>query len=299
MSFGQSPGISLSVEYATKATKSTSGIEWPALHALLAKQDAGFDLTTPPPIYSGESSQWALWCGVALVRAGLADLLYLSLTDYIQHSHAPADEGALTFYAGLDRAIGALDALGVNLCLTADHGMNAKQRADGSPNVIYLESRLRELFPNVEPAPRVILPITDPYVAHHGALGSFAAVHFGGMTSSEAQQATQYIRELPGITEVYDRADTVRLLELPEDRIGDLSVLSARNVAIGRSPEYHDLSVLASASTGSGLRSHGGRYEEMVPMILSRPLTTHHQRLSTLDPRNFDAFDYLLNGSVA
>ena len=99
----------------------------------------------------------------------MGDFLYLSTTDYIQHRHAPEEASALDFYAGVDVELGRLLELGAVVGLTADHGMNAKQRSDGSPNVIYLESALVEKFGK---GFRVILPITDPYVAHHGALGS-------------------------------------------------------------------------------------------------------------------------------
>jgi phosphonoacetate hydrolase len=71
----------------------------------------------------------------------------------------------------VDVELGRLLKSGAIVGLTADHGMNAKQKADGSPNVIYLETALVEKFGK---GFRVILPITDPYVAHHGALGSFA-----------------------------------------------------------------------------------------------------------------------------
>src|SRR6185295_3973570 len=101
-------------------------------------------------------------------------LLYLSTTDFIQHKFTPTDREALDFYAGIDQQLGRLMQLGAVIGFTADHGMNAKQKADGSPNVLYLESLLDEKFGN---GFRVILPITDPYVVHHGALGSFAVVH--------------------------------------------------------------------------------------------------------------------------
>jgi hypothetical protein len=46
---------------------------------------------------------------------------------------------------------------------------------DGTPDVIYLQDWFDARLG--AGAARVILPITDPYVVHHGALGSFATVY--------------------------------------------------------------------------------------------------------------------------
>jgi phosphonoacetate hydrolase len=70
-----------------------------------------------------------------------------------------------------------------------------------------------------------------------------------------------------------------------------LVVLSGRDVVLGRTPEYHDLKALQG-----GLRSHGGRYEEMVPFILSEPLKPEYTAKAVGDPRNFDIFDFTMNG---
>jgi phosphonoacetate hydrolase len=75
----------------------------------------------------------------------------------------------------MDRNLARLDALGATIVVTADHGMNAKHGADGQPNVIYLQDTLDA--GSARTTARVILPITDPYVVHHGALGSFALVY--------------------------------------------------------------------------------------------------------------------------
>ena len=181
----------------------------------------------------------------------------------------------------------ACRALGAVIGFTADHGMNAKQRPDGSPNVIYLESELAERF---GAGFRVILPITDPYVAHHGALGSFAQVHLPeGLAASAVRD---WLLQRPGISECHERAVAARLMELPEDRMGDLVVASARDVVLGRTPAYHDLGALAGA-----LRSHGGRYEEMVPLIFSEPLNADYAARAAADVRNFDIFEFTCNGT--
>jgi phosphonoacetate hydrolase len=269
-------GIGFSAEQADQATAATHGIS--EVEALVGQ--------ATPTIYSAEASLFVLRAGVALVEKGLADCLYLSLTDYMQHRYAPDAPEALDFHAAIDGEIGRLLALGVRVGATADHGMNAKQKPDGAPNIIYLESLLREEW---GPGVRVILPITDPYVAHHGALGSFAVIHLPDALPSAP--IARRLMGLDGITEVYDRETAARKLELPADRIGDLVVLSARDVVLGRTPDYHDLAALEG-----GLRSHGGRYEEMVPFLLSKPLSAEYGARAAGDLRNFDIFEFTLNG---
>jgi len=210
-----------------------------------------------PEIYSGDASLYVLEAGTELARSGDADFLYLSLTDYIQHSYAPDEPEAIDFVAGIDTWLGELDRLGARIVATADHGMNHKCDPSGGPQVRFLESELVAKFGD---GIRVLCPITDPYVVHHGALGSAVVVHLPdpGLTEPIAQ----FLRTLPGITEVHDRDSAVRQLELPNDLCGDLTVLSGRDWVIGRRPEYHDLAQLHGE-----LRSHGGRYEEMVPFF--------------------------------
>jgi phosphonoacetate hydrolase len=275
-------GIAFSSEKANQAQRETHGVD--GIEALVGPT---------PPIYSGEASLYVLRAGVKLLEAGLADFLYLSTTDFMQHRFAPEAAEALEFYAGIDGHLGKLLALGAVVGVTADHGMNAKQKPDGSPNVIYLETELTRKF---GPGFRVILPITDPYVAHHGALGSFAQIHLPADHTSRftLQDIMAWLLIQPGITEVHPRDTAARLMELPPDRMGDLVVCSSRDVVLGRTPEYHDLKAIEG-----GLRSHGGRYEEIVPFLLSAPLKPDYQAKARGDPRNFDLFDFTCNGTIS
>ena len=270
-------GIAFSAEKANLATKETHGIE-------NAEEVIGFPT---PAIYSAEASLFVLRAGAALIEKGIADFLYLSLTDYMQHTYAPEAEESLAFYEAMDAEIGKMIALGAIVGATADHGMNAKVKADGSPNVLFVEDMLEAQF---GAGFRVICPITDPYVKHHGALGSYVVVHVPDTTKVGAIKDWLILQ--PGITEVYDKATAARVLEQPEDRIGDLVVMSGRDVVVGRRPQYHDLSALDGS-----LRSHGGRYEEMVPMIISHPLNSAYKMKAAGDPRNFDIFDFTVNGT--
>jgi len=238
-----------------------------------------------PSVYSAELSEFVFAAGVKLMqKAQRPDVMYLSTTDYIQHKHAPGTEGADAFYAMMDRYLGQLDALGCVIALTADHGMNAKTRMDAQPDVIYLQDVLDSWLGAART--RVILPITDPYVVHHGALGSFATVYLP--TDTDATALAQRIATLRGVDSVWTRAQAAERFELPADRIGDLVVISERFTVIGTSAARHDLSALDAP-----LRSHGGVSEQRVPLILNRTATT------PLDPqrrwRNFDAFDLALN----
>ena len=231
-----------------------------------------------PSVYSAELSEFVFAAGVKLMERDRPDLMYLSTTDYVQHKAAPGTPAANAFYAMMDKYLARLDALGCAIALTADHGMNAKHRADGAPDVIYLQDVLDGWLG--AGSARVILPITDPYVVHHGALGSFATVYL-------SENVKARIAALPGIEVVLTREEAARRFELPPDRIGDLVVVSTRHVVIGTSKAKHDLSGLTEP-----LRSHGGISEQKVPLLFNRKLTglPGGRRL-----RNFDVFDLALN----
>jgi phosphonoacetate hydrolase len=235
-----------------------------------------------PNVYSAELSEFVFAAGVRLLETRRPDVMYLSTTDYVQHKHAPGDDEANRFYAMLDRYLAQLDALGAVLAFTADHGMNPKTKLDASPNVIFLQDLLDEWLGRERS--RVILPITDPYVVHHGALGSFATIY---LSADQAESVIDRLRSLFGIEVVLPRALAAERFELPPDRIGDVVVVSERSFVLGTSRSRHDLSQLELP-----LRSHGGISEQRVPLILNR-------RIEGLDGgrrwRNFDAFELALN----
>jgi phosphonoacetate hydrolase len=236
-----------------------------------------------PSVYSAALSEFIFVAGVKLMEKERPDLMYLSTTDYIQHKAAPGTPAANDFYAMIDRNLARLDALGATVVLTADHGMNAKHGSNGQPNVIYLQDTIDAWLG--ENKARVILPITDPYVVHHGALGSFALVYLAG---TEAQRAlAAKIAALPGIESVLSRAEAAAKFELPADRIGDLVVVSQLDTVIGTNQSRHDLSGLDVP-----LRSHGGLSEQKVPLLVNRAVT---EQPASRRWRNFDAFDLGLN----
>lgn len=235
-----------------------------------------------PDVYSAGLSEFVFAAGVKLAESFRPDLMYLSTTDYIQHKTAPGTKIANDFYAMIDRHLGRLDALGYNILATADHGMNDKHHADKSPNVVYLDPLFEGWLGKGKA--RVILPITDPYVVHHGALGSFATVYLP--EGAEVPGLIAKLKSTPGVQVALTRAEACAEFELPPDRLGDLVVISTRHVTLGTAPEKHDLSGLTEP-----LRSHGGLTEQRVPMISNRRLAIPAgHRL-----RTFDAFWVALN----
>jgi phosphonoacetate hydrolase len=269
----QMKGICFSAEKADQATLAEHGIDH-----VLAK--VGKPL---PSVYSADLSEFVFAAGVWLMQHQRPDVMYLSTTDYIQHKFAPGTAGANAFYAMMDGYLQHLEDMGCVIALTADHGMNAKVGMDGLPQVIYLQDWFDAWLGTA--VARVILPITDPYVVHHGALGSFATVYLPA--SVDLNQAVQRLQAVHGIEAVYTREQAAVHFELPADRIGDLVVVSERFTVLGTALAKHDLSGLDVP-----LRSHGGVSEQRVPLVLNRPITG-------LDPqrrwRNFDALDLALN----
>jgi phosphonoacetate hydrolase len=236
-----------------------------------------------PSVYSAELSEFVFAAGVKLMASKRPDLMYLSTTDYVQHKAAPGSPAANAFYAMMDGYLSQLDAMGATIVVTADHGMNDKHDAQGAPKVIYLQDVLDGWY-GAEEA-RVILPITDPYVVHHGALGSFATVYVPAQASVPGW--IERIKGIPGMELVLSRKEAAERFELPPDRIGDIVVVSEQSTVIGTSASRHDLSALEVP-----LRSHGGVSEQRVPLICNRPVTgiAAGRRL-----RNFDALDLALN----
>ncbi len=239
-----------------------------------------------PGPYEWDMSHYVLEIGLAVSReVGLLDLMYLSTTDFVQHAEGPGEEMSDCFFRRFDELLGELLDLGYVVGMVADHGMNAKHHADGSPRVHYLEDVLAAA--GVRDC-HVILPITDPYVVHHGALGSFAWIHCAAEDRNRVRLA---LAALDGVEEVFHREEAAVIYQHPEDRIGDLSVAADARTALGKSAAKHDLSVLAGP-----LRTHGGRHEQIVPIIVSHPLTPRYAALHRAGVQNSDIHDLLLNG---
>ncbi|HVY42340.1 MAG TPA: phosphonoacetate hydrolase [Hyphomicrobiaceae bacterium] len=272
LDFASGRAIAFSSERADKATKRDNGID----------DVVRFVGLPVPDVYSAGLSEFVFAAGVKLMQSARPDLMYLSTTDYIQHKVGPGTKVANDFYAMIDGYLDQLDRLGAIVVATADHGMNDKHKADKSPDVIYLQSLFDDWIGTGKA--RVILPITDPYVAHHGALGGFATVHVPA--GSDMDSLLGKLRAIEGVELAITKAEACERFELPGDRIGDIVVISTRHKVLGTAAEKHDLSGLDEP-----LRSHGGLSEQRVPMLANRKVMLPAGRRL----RNFDAFDVALN----
>ena len=274
--------VSFSAQYAQKCTLEDNGIEDVLEYVGMAQ----------PDMYSAELSLFVLEAGVKLLADRRPDILYLSLTDFIQHKYAPEEAEAQDFYRKVDDAVGRLAELGAVVGITADHGMNDKSKEDGTPNVIWLQDVLDEELG--KDSTIVICPITDPFVAHHGALGGFVRVYCNGDTNAE--DVMRIVRSLPGVESVWDRRAASRQFELPYDREGDVVVVSEAGVCIGAAERDHDLKGLE----GHRLRTHGGVSEARVPLIVSEPLNDEYRARGAGGwLRSHSIFDFTINGTHA
>jgi phosphonoacetate hydrolase len=273
--------VSFSSEYASRCTLADNGIE----------NVLEFVGMPQPDMYSMELSLFVLEAGVKLLAQRRPDLLYLSLTDWVQHKYAPEESEARRFYQALDDAFGRLAALDATVALTADHGMSDKSNAAGEPNVIWLQDILDARFGTGTTT--VICPITDAFVAHHGALGGFVRVWSRGAVT--ARQIIEHIAGIDGIEMALDRDGASRLFDMPADREGDVAVVARHDVCIGSSAKAHDLSGLK----GHRLRTHGGTSEAKVPLIVSRPLNDAYKlKAAAQTLKSWQVFDFAINGTV-
>jgi len=272
--------VSMSSQHADRCTMEDNGIE-------NALKFVGQPL---PDMYSAELSLFVLDAGIKLLEDRRPDILYLSLTDFIQHSHAPGTPEANRFYTNLDFRFGRLKELGAIVALTADHGMGDKADADGNPNVIWLQDILDSAVG--AGACRVICPITDAFVGHHGALGGFVRVYCNDGLDTE--RVIEAIRGTPGIEKILTAEAVCRELEQPLDREGDVAVLADKITVIGSRAVDHDLSGLK----GHRLRTHGSLHEANVPFVISEPLNAAYaERGAAGGLRSHQLFDFAINGT--
>ena len=272
-------GIAFSAQCAAQATIREHGID--NVESLVGR--------SAPRQYDADLSLFVLDAGIRLIEEGRVDLVYLSLSDLVQHSNAPGTTASNDFHSAVDARLALLIRFGTVLGVVADHGMNDKADATGNPNVIFLQDELEKLYgPG---AVRVTCPITDPFVRHHGALGSYVRVYARGEIMIGI--LAEVIASLPGVELVLPGHEAARRFDLPSELEGDLAVLGDRKTVIGSSVKHHDLSGLA----GHRLRSHGGLGEQRVPFLLSHPLRPAYRSWAASRVlRNFDIFDFALNG---
>ena len=276
LKFNESRAICFSSEKSDQANLNENGIEdvnnWLGMEV--------------PNVYSQGLSEFVMAAGVKILNEFNPNIMYLSTTDFIQHKYAPGDEVANAFYAMFDRYIGQLNVNNNSIIVTADHGMQPKSRSDGSPNAIFLQDILDEaLGKNIS---KVILPITDPYVVHHGALGSFATVYLSD--KSKINDAIEEINKIEDIEVVLTNKEGCAQYDLPTDRMGDIICVSSQNSTIGSAEKAHDLSKLKEP-----LRSHGGLHEREVPFISNKKINLNDANIKL---NNYDAFYHAISGAM-
>ena len=276
LKFNESRAICFSSEKSDQANLSENGIEE-------VNKWLGMEV---PNVYSQGLSEFVMAAGVKILNEFNPDIMYLSTTDFIQHKYAPGDEVANAFYAMFDRYIGQLNVNNNSIIVTADHGMQPKSRSDGSPNAIFLQDILDEtLGKNIS---KVILPITDPYVVHHGALGSFATIYL--RDKSKINDAIKEINKIEDIEVVLTNKEGCAQYDLPTDRMGDIICMSSQNSTIGSAEKAHDLSKLKEP-----LRSHGGLHEREVPFISNKKINLNDANIKL---NNYDAFYHAISGAM-
>ena len=243
-----------------------------------------------PEQYSGELSLFVLDAGLKLLQGGRADLFYLTLSDFIQHKYAPEEPEAEAFMQAIDTRLAEFEKLGAVVAVTGDHGMSAKSDpATGKPNVLFLEDFVNSRWP--ESGARVICPIADPFVKHHGALGGFVRVHLLGKASkADVQDMLAEIQGLPEVEMALTGVEAAKKFQMPEKMEGELVVIAKKNAVIGSREDEHDLSGLE----GHRLRSHGGLSEQEIPILKSKGVPQGCE-IKAEGWRNFDVFDLALN----
>ncbi|CAI7564853.1 unnamed protein product [Penicillium pancosmium] len=238
-----------------------------------------------PSQYSGELSLFVLDAGIKLLQEGRSDFLYLTLSDYIQHKYSPGSKEADAFMGAIDQRLQTLVGLAPIIGVTGDHGMSQKSNSDGEPNVLFLEEVVNDEFgPEFS---RVICPITDPFVRHHGALGSFVRVYLRDVT--KLQSVLSFCRAIPEVEEALSGPDAASKYEMPLDREADFVVISKDFAVIGSKKSDHDLSNVKDHP----LRSHGGLSEQNIPLLMSKAIKSTDEKANGW--RNYDVFNLVLN----
>ncbi len=210
----------------------------------------------PPEIFSLEINHWVFRMAREVALRERPDFLYVATTDYPQHMLAPDAPDMQRYLAASDEALGRLldvyDPAETLVILTADHGMNAKLRSV-SPVGVLAEAGIRT---------HGVPLIRDGLYAHHRDLGGALYLYFDD--PGAAREARTLLARTEGIDEVVPNAEAGRD-HLPPERVGDLICWAARDVALGVWTDG------PATRSEAGLRSHGSKHEQRIPMLLAGP----------------------------
>jgi phosphonoacetate hydrolase len=199
-------------------------------------------------MYSAEVNYWSFRVARRLLKQEAVDLLYLSTTDYMMHTHPPEAAASLEHLHVLDRMLGEIldDHPGIELYLSADHGMNAKTNAVDPVRLLRAA--------DVEAAAAPL--ISDNHKIHHQDLGGSYYLYL--KRPSDTRRAMEVLRQAPEVEEAFDRETAARKFRLLKSRIGDLFVLASATAVFGELPELRKQ---------VQVRTHGSRHEARVPLI--------------------------------
>ena len=225
-----------------------------------------------PGIYDWDCSHYALELALALASRLEIGLLYVSLTDAVQHAAAPGEELSDRYLARLDELVGDYLEAGWQLGPgrrprheREDRRRRHAQRAlSGRPAPAGRAAQRTRRPADHRPLRR------PPRRARLGLLGP--------RRRRRARRRPGAPRANEGVEEVLPRALAAESLSLPPDRIGDLVVLGDERTVFGKRAADHDLSALRGP-----LRSHGGRHEQAVPLLVSRRVAAPEAGLSNAD----------------
>lgn len=275
-------GINISAELAHNLKSKNDSIK-DILKKAIKASNYELERKTDQWMYSEDPSCFALELAVELIkdRNFSPEITYVSLTDYIPHRYPPESQFAKNYFKRIDSFIRELDDLGCVIAITADHGMNNKYNPDGSPKILWLDTIL--LNAGISQF-KTVLPITDKYAKHHGSLGGSAWIHL-----EEVDKAITIFSKLKGIEKVMKKKDATKIFDLPQDLIGDIFLLGDKNTVFGASVDKH-------TSIPSFLRSHGSLHEKRVPFIINRKLNEIYLKKAKKGLRNYQIFDFALNG---
>ena len=205
-------------------------------------------LGPPPEIYSIEINHWVFQAAREVLRAHSPDLLYVTTTDYVNHKYAPEDEKSQWNVNRLDHLLGDIMNVspGIEIVVTADHGMNAKTRA------LDLNRILRDGAVSANAIPI----IKDRYVVHHRNMGGAAYVYLKDVASMD--EAIALLKEEKGVESVVPGREAAELYNLHPGRIGHFLVLADCETVFGSLP---------TAREEVNIRSHGSLHEREIPII--------------------------------
>jgi phosphonoacetate hydrolase len=211
---------------------------------------------SPPSIYSVDVDLWLMKALREVICTDDIDLVFVMTTDYTMHKYAPEHRESQRHLEGIDtelqETMELLEARGdeVLLCVTADHGMSAKDYAINLEQVLAakgITSRMNTI-------------IADRYVVHHSNLGGSTYIYLKNI--EDTGKCLEVLKDVKGVELALPLEEASKRYHLDKTRIGDILVLGKQNTVFG---------LTENAFTEVSLRSHGSLNERQIPLIINQP----------------------------